>query len=196
MPDAPQIPLEFQRSKELIDALWNDKEMGPKVQKLVKEKYNVRVPLDDIEPSISPLAARLDEMAADLKAEREARAAEKKAADEEKQKLTMEQALDGARRKYNLTDEGFDKMVARMKETGNYYDADAAGAWVAQSAPPKDVPGPTWMPQDINLFGTKDRDESLALLHKDPSGKFFDNEVSELLRDPDKYVRETFGAAA
>ena len=56
-------------------------------------------------------------------------------------------------------------MVARMKETGNYADADAAAAWVASKTPAAAPAGPTWRSQDLNLFGSKDKDETLAKLH-------------------------------
>jgi hypothetical protein len=195
-PQRPASQAEIRALEILQKKLWNDAELGPKVQKIAKELYpDVTIDEDAFAPIISPLRSRLDELSAELKAERESRAAEKKATEEAQRNTSMEQQLEVARKKYSLTDEGFKQMTDRMIATGSF-DAEAAGAWVVQSAPPKEVTGPTWMPQDLNLFGSKDRDESLALLHKDPAGKFFDSEVREMLRDPDKYVRETFGAAA
>ncbi len=96
--------------------------------------------------------------------------------------------LDAARNKYNLTSDGFDKMVERMKTTGNYADAEASAAWVAQQTPPTKAPTPGWAPKSMNLFGTKDgRDEKFKLLHEDPMG-FMDAELQEFVRDPDAYV--------
>ena len=184
------------RAAELIEALWNDAELGPKVQELAAKKYpDVRTSAQTFEPLVSPLKAQLESMSAELKKERDERLAEKKAAEEASSRRTMEQSLEEARKNYNLTEEGFNTMIDRMKSTGNYTDADAAAAWVASKTPPTPVAGPTWAPQDMNMFGSKEQDEKFAMLHKNPE-KFFDSEAAEMLRDPDKYVRDTFGAAA
>jgi hypothetical protein len=182
------------RAEELLKQLWNDGEVGEKVRRAAKAKFPDVPVLDDVvEPFVAPLKAenaalkkRLDDMEA-------ARAAEKSEAERRAAQTSLEQALDKARRDYNLTDDGFDKMVARMKETGNYADADAAAAWVASKAPPA-PPGPTWRSSDLNLFGTKDKDEALAKLHRDPVG-FQDDQIEEFLRDPERFARETLGVA-
>jgi hypothetical protein len=83
----------------------------------------------------------------------------------------------------------------RMKETGNVTDADAAAAWVISQTPkPAPTNAPSWLPTDINLFGTKEKDERFEALHTDPR-KYMDDQIREFVRDPDKYVEETFGTA-
>src|SRR5581483_11507755 len=154
---APQSITEGQkRALELFNEFWNDSgEAGRALRAKAKEKWptDVKLPEEAAEPLVAPLRARLEETEAALKAMRDEREAEKKEREENKAKLDLESALSAARSRYNLTDDGFDKMVARMKETGNYTDADAAAAWVAQQTPPPAAPGPYLGPQNINLFG-------------------------------------------
>jgi hypothetical protein len=181
------------RAEELLNELLRDGDVGGKVRKIAKAKFpdSRIVDIESIaEPLVAPLKAendalkaRLDKIEADR--QKDAEEAEKRAA-----QTNLEQALAKARNDYNLTDEGFDKMVARMKETGNYADADAAAAWVASKTPPAAPAGPTWRTQDLNLFGTKDRDEARAKLHRDPIG-FQDDQIEAFLRDPDGFTRET-----
>src|ERR1700674_2289199 len=136
-PAAPQIPVQYQRAAELIDALLYDKDIGETVRKKAKEKYaDIRLPDDTVNPIVEPLKKQLDEMAKTLADEREERKKERESAAEAKTKTTLQDALEGARRSYNLTEGGFEKMGARMKETGNYSDADAAAAWVISKEPP------------------------------------------------------------
>lgn len=192
--DAPAIDPALTRAKQLIDKLWSDGKVGKDVRAHAKEMFpDITLPDDQIEPTLAPLRAEAEEMRNELKAIREERAAEVKARDEARTQQNLEAALTAAGSKYHLTGDGFDKMVAHMKETGNYTDAEGAAAWVAQQTPPPQAPGPSWAPQDLNLFGTSERDEKLALLHRDPV-KYQDAEIMEMLRDPDKYVRDTFAA--
>lgn len=194
-PTAPAIPVEYQRSRELIDALWNDATVGPAIRKAAKAKYpDVTLPDDSFEPIVAPLRQQVEELQKTLKEEREQRAKDTAAADEARSKRTIEDALTSARKSYNLTDEGFDKMVARMKETGNYTDADAAAAWVISKEPPPRQPGPTFGPNRLDVARYHD-DDARKLLLKDNEA-FLDNELNDFSKDPDKYVRETFGQAA
>ena len=183
------------RAAELLEELTRDSEVGAKIRSVIKTKFpdSQAARLDDIaEPLVAPLKKenaalkeRLDKLEADRLAEKED--AEKRAA-----QTNLEQALAKARQDYSLTDEGFDKMVARMKDTGNYADADAAAAWVASKTPPAAPVGPTWRSQDLNLFGSHDKDEALVKLHRDPIG-FQDDQIEEFLRNPDQFTRETLG---
>ena len=187
-----------QRARELIDALWNDGEVGERIQKAAKERWpEIPVAREFVEPLLSPLKKQNDDLAAELKAIREERDADRKAADERKaeaEKKSFEEQIEQARKNYNLTEEGFDKMVARMKLTGNYSDPDAAAAWVASKTPaPSPINTPSFGPQSLNLFGSQSADENMAALHRDPMG-YMDSQLNEFVRDPDRYVRETFGA--
>ena len=184
------------RSKELIDALWNDGEVGKKIQQAAKAKWNdVKTTEDMISPIVEPHLTKIKTLEDKYEKLLEERLDEKRAAEEERTKLNLEAQLEKARRDYNLTEEGFNQMIDRMKSTGNYSDAEAAAAYVASKAPPAKVAGPTWAPQDLDLFGSKNRNDALVELHRDPMG-YMDSQLSEFVSDPDKYVRDTFGRAA
>jgi DNA repair exonuclease SbcCD ATPase subunit len=124
------------RAEKLFLALMKDSKANPIVRQKAKEIFeDVEFPEDQVDPLIEPLRSETKALKEELEALRKEREEEREARALESQKQNLEQALNDARARYNLTDEGFDKMVARMKETGNYSDADAAAAWVAQSAP-------------------------------------------------------------
>jgi len=191
MADDPK-PAEKTRLQLLGDALWADKSAvgvayRAKAREMFPDAGLAPEPADSIvEPvkeEVTALQAKLDELIKE-------RAEEKQAAAEAKVQGDLETAIANARSKFNLNDSGFDKMVARMKETGNYTDAESAAAWVAMQTPPPTAPGPYLGPQNINLFGSSEKDEAFALLHKDPTGAFLDSEFRAFLADPDTYVRE------
>lgn len=189
---------EQDRAARLISALWNDKDVGAAIRRKAKEQFpDIQTPEDNFEPvlneRLSPLKAENDALKATLEALSEKVSAREKAQTEKEAQDTLRSSLNQARDKFNLTDDGFDKMVSRMKETGNYQDAEAAAAWVASVTPPPAKPKPDWMPQAMNLFGSNERDENLALLHRNPEA-YADSQIAEMLRDPDAYVRATFGA--
>jgi hypothetical protein len=193
MPEATEAQI---RALAVLEASWNDPVIGPTLQKNTKTLYPDAKTNDDVfGPVVAPLKAENEKLAKRLEKFEEERAAERKAAEESSMKRSLDDALTAARKNYNLTEEGFDKMVARMKETGNYSDADAAAAWVASKTPPAPVAGPSWKPQSMNPFGSKKFDEALADLHRDPAG-YMDEQLAQFVSDPDGYVAETFGGRA
>jgi hypothetical protein len=181
-----------ERLRELADKLWNDKTLGPQVQKFAKALYPDAKTTDDVvEPWVGPLREQneaLSKRLNDLLAER---AEEKKASEQQSSEKSFRDMLDKVRKDYSLTDKGIDDVVARMKEAGAY-DAEAAAAWVARQTPPPAAPGPTWAPQHLDLFGSRNKDEAFAQLHNDPQG-YMDSQLSEFVRNPDQYVQDTFG---
>lgn len=187
-----------QRSQKLVDALWADKTVGASVRARAKELFpDVSIPEDNINPLIAPVREQMDALKAELDKEREERAAERKEREETSQRQSMEQMLDAARNRFNLTDDGFDKMVARMKETGNYQDAEAAAAWVAQQQPAPQVGNKAnFLPKRLDFFehtGEGEASEDFKLLHRDPVA-YMDKSLNDFVNDPDKYIRETLAA--
>jgi len=170
------------RARALVNKLWGDPELGAKVRKAAKDLFpDVSIPEDQVDPVIAPLKGQLEATQAELKALKEEREAEKRAAAEAATQRSLESALEAARKKYSLTDEGFAKMVERMKEKQNFTDAESAAAWVAsETPPPKPTSGPSWTPQALDLYGSKHADEKFKLLHSDPDA-FFDMEVKDIL---------------
>jgi hypothetical protein len=184
------------RAQKLVEALWSDGKMGASVRAKAKELFpDVTLPEDAISPIVAPMQEELATMRAQLAEERNARIKEREDAEASRQRATLEDSLASARARYGLTDEGFDKMVARMKATGNYSDAEASAAWVAQQEPVQRVNKADWLPKKIDLFGssTERQDEAFRQLHTNPQG-YLDGQLQEFVNDPDRYVRETFAA--
>jgi len=176
----PQPPSGPDRYQHLVNKLWDDPDLGSAVRKLAKETFpGLRTPEDQVSPILEPLRKQNSELANELKAMREERAAEKKeredaakiAADEE-----FERKIKKARETFNLTDEGFDKMVAHMKATGNYSDPMGAAAYVVSQNPPPPPAGPMYGAGDLNFAGSSQVDESYRLLHQSPE-RFLDAEI-------------------
>lgn len=188
-----------QRAALLVNALWKDSSPAAALMRSkAKEMFpDVVTPEDTINPVMAPMQARLDETLKQVKDLTDAIAARDKKAEEDSLNVSFEQAVTSARQKFNLTDAGFDKMIARMKETKNYTDAEAAASWVVSSEPPPAAPGPTWGPRNASIFGGQNgqAEDKVKKLLSDPLG-YQDAELNEFIRDPDKYVRDTFGVAA
>ena len=181
------------RAEQLIFSLWNDPEYGPKIREAAKKQFGDIKTLED-DPVVGSIKSENENL---KKALDEVRARLNKRDEEDEQAKTfrqMEEAVSAAQRKFGLTDEGRAKMLDRMKETKNFGDPEAAAAWVSHSSPPE-TPKPTWSPTKLNLFGSAEVDESYRTLHTNPD-KYLDDQLTEFVRDPDKYVAETFGRAA
>lgn len=189
----PQVPVEMQRAYDLVNALWNDADVGAKIRSTAKARYNIQLPDDAIDPVVAPLRKQVEELSKSLAEEREAK---KKRDDEEaeaKQRQKIEDTIHSARQKYRLTQEGFEKMIKRMQDAQNYTDAEAAAAWVVSNEPPPTTPIPAWAPKSLDMKGNLDA-EMVKLLHSDPRG-YEDAQLTEFFKDPDKYTRETIGSS-
>jgi hypothetical protein len=188
-PPAPVVDPAFTRARALVDKLWNDSDVGAKLRTTAKELYpEIVIPEDTITPLMAPVREQLDAYKAEITKLQEERATERAAADDARARVNMEHAVNAARDKFHLTDAGLDMMVERMKASQSY-DAEAAAAWAASKNPPPPAAKPAWAPQDMNLFGSKEADEKLALLHRDPE-RYRDMEIEAMLADPEGYVAE------
>jgi hypothetical protein len=173
------------RAEKLFLALMKNPKANPLVREQAKALFeDVEFPEDQMDPVLEPLRSETNSIREELAALRKEREEEREARALESQKTNLEQALNGARARYNLTDDGFDKMVSRMKDTGNYTDADAAAAWVAQSAPKPASARSSYGPRAMDLFGSgnESSDERTRLLHVNPE-RFFDTEVESILSE-------------
>lgn len=168
------------RYQKVLAKVWDDPELGPAVRKAAKEVLpNLRTPADDVSPILEPLRKQNDSLAAELKAMREEREAEKKAREERDKAAAdadFERKINEARKSFNLTDEGFDKMVAHMKATGNYTDPMGAAALIVSQNPPPPPPGPMYGASDLNFAGSGQIDENYRLLHESPE-RYLDAEI-------------------
>ena len=171
------------RAEKLFLALMKNPKANPIVRAQAKEIFDdVEFPEDQLDPVIDPLREETKSLRDELAALKAERLKEREDMELDRQKGNLEKALNDARSRYNLTDDGFDKMVTRMKETGNYTDADAAAAWVAQSAPKPVSARASYGPSTIDLYGSgrESSDERVRLLHTNPE-RFFDTEVESIL---------------
>jgi|SRR5579863_2145664 len=198
MADTPQPATQAQiRAKELLDKIWGDPDIGAKVRAAAKATFpDITLPDEQVAPVIAPIRAELDELRAANK--KLVEDAEKRAKDEADKAAasSFEKKLADARAKFNLTDEGVAKVLARMKETGNFTDVESTAALIVSQMPaPKPTTGPSWLPQSMNLFGSQEHDEKFEKLHRNPLG-YMDDELRAFVADPDGYVKETFGNAA
>lgn len=180
---------------KLVTTLWYDGDIGAALRQKAKQVIpDLRLPEDEIAPVIAKFEnenKKLSDQLSDVIAKLSKREDEENTA---KVISEMQSSVDAAARAYGLTAEGREKMLDRMK-TAKSFDAEAAAAWVVSKTPPKMNDTPTWADKSMNLFGSKEKDEKLSKLHRDPDG-FRDDEINEFLRDPDRYVAETFGVAA
>jgi ElaB/YqjD/DUF883 family membrane-anchored ribosome-binding protein len=183
------------RADRLLRELLGDTKVGPTVRAKAKELYpDVSFVEDKIDPIAEQLRAENAKLREEWETERAARASEKAAAEEAAAKQRMEASLSEAKAKFGLTEDGFNQMVERMRETGNYTDALGAAAYVVSQAPKPKAPGPTFGPQALNLFGSQ-RDtgaEGMKFLHTDPLG-FQDAQLAAFVQDPDGFVNGTAG---
>jgi hypothetical protein len=191
MPEPTREQLQAQRTAELHARLWNDtSEVGASYRKKAKEFFpEITIPDEQLKPFVAPLESQLAATKAELDEIRKERAAEKSEREDNRIRRTLEEAVTQARDKFSLTDDGAAKMLDRMKATGNYSDAEAAAAWVAQQTPPAPPPGPSWAPKSMNLYGTKEADDRFKMLHRDPA-EFMDQELQRFVANPDAYMRE------
>lgn len=191
----PALTTGQQRALDLFNELWShpDPNVRNSVRKAAKDKYpDVTLPVDEIEPLLTPLRAENKDLRDAIEKLQKDNEERSKKESEQQTFRQMESQVDSAVREYGLTDEGKAKMLERMKETGNYTDPVAAAAWVASKAPPPAQPNPTWAPQSMNLFGSQEKDEQFAALHRNPE-KYLDDQLIEFVKNPDKYVADTFG---
>lgn len=194
--DVKPAETEAERYRRLVAKLWNDPELGASVRKMAKGEFpEVTLPEDTFAPILEPFRKQNQALADELKAMREERAAEKKAAEDAVKKQTDDDfavRIKKARQEFNLTDEGFEKMVAHMKETGNYSDPRGAAAFIVSQNPPPPAPGPMYGPGDLNFAGSSVADENYKLLHQNPE-KYFDSEVRKMIANPRDYVAKEMG---
>lgn len=171
MPEISDAELALAKKYEgLYNKLWNDPKEGLNFKRKVKELVpDAQIPeLDMIDVTVKPFEEKLakqEESNKVLLARLDAIEKAKKDGDEES---ALVKSLDSARKKFHLTDEGFDKAVARMKQMNNP-DAESAAAWVAsQEKKARPVGSSSFAPAALDLYGSNKVNDDWASLHKDP----------------------------
>lgn len=170
--------------QHLYNKLWNDPKEGLNFKRKVKELMpDAQIPeLDMIDTTVKPFEEKMGKISEENKLLRDRLDAIETSKQNEKEESALVKSLDSARKKFHLTDDGFDKAIARMKEMNNP-DAESAAAWVAsQEKKAKAVSASSFAPSALNLFGSNQIDESLSDLHKDPQG-WQDREIAKMLNE-------------
>lgn len=178
---------ELQQSRDLLAAVWGDPSLRAGVRKHLKDKFpDRRLPDDDFEAISAPLRADID----NLKKQNQELLDTLKKRDEDASKRETERrdldyaaSLKKAREQFALTDEGFDKMVAHMKATGNYTDPMGAAAFIVSQTPPALPPGPLYGSGYVNFAGSAEVSDNkrYKLLHSGQDGpaKYLEAEIRD-----------------
>lgn len=173
---------QYKDALQLLEGIWADKDDGLAFKRMIKKKNpNARIPeLDIAEPMLEPVKAELAAAEKRHAALLERIDAKEKAEREAKEEGDLRAQLAAAQKEYRLTDEGMDLVKKRMKETGNP-DPSAAAAWITDHAPKSGpVAGSSFSPSEMNLFGSREKDDAWADLHKDPV-RWADKEAASMI---------------
>lgn len=176
----------LQRGMGVLNKMWTDPKDGLTFKRKVKSlEPTWAIPeVDVVDQAAAPFRAEIDTLKKSVTDLVDTITTERQTAAERREETTLQERLTAARKEYQLTDEGMDKVIARMKETGNP-DPSSAAAWVTDHMPKaKPTSGSSsFGPSAANLFGVKTQDDHWKDLHTDPDG-WFDREVEAVLNDP------------
>jgi hypothetical protein len=174
-----------QKALALLNKMADHPEKGIDFKKLAKtvDPTLQFTELDTHERLQAPILEKLTATEAALQAIREEREAEKLERQQADTVRKLSGDVDAAVKKFSLTDDGREKMTARMQEKGNL-DAEAAAAWVASQTPkakPSQGTG-TFGPSALNAYGSAEKDDAWAELHHDPV-RWQDKEIAAFLNE-------------
>jgi hypothetical protein len=174
-----------QRALALLNRMADDPEKGLTFKRLAKG-IDPSLNFADLETAdrvTKPLTDKLSAAEERIAKMEEERAAEKLARDQADQVRSLTADVDEAVKRFGLTEEGRAKMTQRMQEKGSL-DADAAAAWVASQTPkPKPTEGSgAFAPTALNLWGSAEKDDTMAALHTNPE-KWMADEIRTMLAE-------------
>lgn len=185
MPEISDSELAVARKyKAVIDKMWNDPESGLDFKRKVKAIVpDAQIPeLDMIDTTVKPIQEQLAKKDEAIKTLTERLDKWEKSHTDEREESELSKTLDAAKSRFKLTEDGMEKVIARMKEKNNP-DAEAAAAWVAQmEKKAKPISGASFSPSAINLYGSNSEDDSWKALNQNPE-KWFDNEVATMMNE-------------
>lgn len=202
MPEPTAAELELQRSRDLIARAWSDPNLRPGLRKHLKETMpDFRVPDDDFEVLTAPIRQQNEALAkqvgdlVDTLKKRDEDAAKR---DQESRDALYANKFEAACQRFNLTDEGRQKVIDRMKETGAYGDPLAAAAYIVSQEPPAAPNGALWGNNTLNFAGSAEKSdlERYKLLHSglDGPGKYLEAEIRDAFGPNSKeYVAREMG---
>lgn len=176
---------------KLNNDLWNDPKYGMQIKEIVKEKYpNANIPEVDVVRSTKRAEAEMVSRVEATQKETLSRIEKFETAQRErdekdstaKAEADFSKDIESAKKKYQLSPEGMEKVFARMKEKNNP-DVEAAAAWVTDHEP-KQAPTTTssYAPQSMDLYGSNSGDKEWADLNRDPLA-YGDKVLAEMSND-------------
>lgn len=179
----------------LREGLWNDKDIGLAVKKKAKERFkDINIPELEVEERMEAAdKARKEELESirkdNLTTKEEFEAFKKKQQDE-KDNLTFMEQYEKVRKDYSFTEDGMQKVMARMKDKNNP-DIESAAAWVARQEPSKPVTSSNYMPSEFNAKGffAPDSAEEAWKGFEDPNTRrAAENDIiNQVLSTPEKF---------
>lgn len=185
MPEISQVEFDIlNRSKNLLDKFWNDPDEGMAFKEKVKKFIpDARIPeLDILARERKAVDDRLTPVVEENKKLKERLDSWETAQKNRTEETELAQMLGEVKHKFKFTDEGMDKVVARMKEKNNP-DAEAAAAWVAsQEKKTRPLANSGISPSDMNLYGSSSEDETWKALNLNPD-KWAVSEMEKMLAE-------------
>ena len=178
----------------LKDGLWNDKDIGLKVKQKAKERFkDVAIPELEVQETLEAQKNAFEEkLEAERKAREELKAemdADKKSRQEKEDNLSFLDQYNKVKKDYSFTDEGMEKVMARMKEKNNP-DIESAAAFVARQEPSKPVSSSNYMPQEFdakNAFGGFEGKVWEGFENPDTRRATENDIINQVLNSPDKF---------
>lgn len=183
----------LQGTAKLTNEIWNDPVHGNTVKEIVKAKYpNANIPevdtLNTVRKAEADILAKVEATKTETLSRIEAFEKAQKDRDEKESNSKAEREfaseIEVAKKKYQLTDEGMEKVIARMKAKNNP-DVEAAAAWVTDNEPSKaPISSSGYVDPSFNPFGSKGEDKAWETLNRNPwDGKFAEQEIAKITSD-------------
>ena len=180
-------------SYDMMNKLYNHPDKAMEFKKLAKEA-GYKVPeLDVIEKVTAPYDAKIASITEENKKLNERLSKWEADNLNDKEEKTLRENLDNIRKQYGFSDEGMQKVIARMQEKKNP-DAEAAAAWVKSQEPKAQVTTNSnlYSPSKFNggnlVGGGEQGDNAWKTLLKDAQNNtddYFTSVVNDVFNNPE-----------
>jgi hypothetical protein len=192
---------ELQRHRDFLNKVYADPSLRAGITKHLREKFpEIRLADDDIDAATAPLRADIDAI---KKQNQELLDALKKRDDDaaktvkDREDADFVSSMEAARKKYALTDEGFEQMKALMRDR-KVYDPEIAAQHLVAQTPPSLPPGPLYGSAALNFANSAEvsDDARYKMLHSglDGPSKYLEAEIRDAFGPKAKdYVAREMG---
>lgn len=167
---------------KLLGEVWTDPEIGETVRKRAKV-LNPAINIPDDNPVAVSVKRELSETQKRLEAMEKLYKESADKAEAKNAEADLRDRLGKAQARFKLTDDGMAGTIKLMQER-MISDPEAAAALYVDSLPKnKPAAGSSPMfPGEMNLFGTKSKDDAWELLHTNPD-KFWRDTVNDVFAE-------------